>query len=120
MLKLHRLSSARSVLASGSKTLSALQNGGVRTTEFSTSTSEAGQHGEPSFTKMCEGFFDNARSYVEHRLLTRPDPPGRRPEKYEDKKQRVKGKDHRTLCWLFSLNYLIKCAGKCTFTAKEE
>ena len=47
---------------------------------------------DPSFTQMCEGFFENARSYVEHRLLTKPDPPGYRPEKFEDKKHRIKGK----------------------------
>ena len=46
---------------------------------------------DPSFTQMCEGFFENARSYVEHRLLTKPDPPGYRPEKFEDKKHRIKG-----------------------------
>ncbi|EDO40710.1 predicted protein [Nematostella vectensis] len=46
---------------------------------------------EPSFTEMCAGFFDQARTYVEHRLLTRPDPPGKIPEKFEDKKHRIKG-----------------------------
>jgi len=39
---------------------------------------------------MCEGFFENARSFVEHRLLTKPDPPGYRTEKFEDKKTQNK------------------------------
>lgn len=53
------------------------------------SSSEA--DGEPSFIQMCEIFLDNARSYVEHRLLTRPDPPGTKKNPYEDKKSKIKG-----------------------------
>ena len=87
MLKLARLSSARSALLKKSKTFSALKHVSVPVMDYSTDTFSE----EPSFTEMCEGFFDNARSYVEHRLMTRPDPPGRRPETFEDKKQRVKG-----------------------------
>lgn len=75
----------RGVSSRSSKYVSVLRNALEKM-----STSSDSQ--DPSFTQMCEGFFENARSYVEHRLLTKPDPPGYRPEKFEDKKHRIKGK----------------------------
>lgn len=40
---------------------------------------------------MCEGFFENVRSYVEYRLLIKLDFLGYCLEKFEDKKYRIKG-----------------------------
>lgn len=77
-------SSLRVALFKGTKCLPVVQN-----VVGKMSTSSDPQ--DPSFTQMCEGFFENARSYVEHRLLTKPDPPGYRPEKFDDKKHRIKG-----------------------------
>ena len=90
MLRLQSAISLRTALIGSAKCLPAVPNGAV---EMSTS----GQAESLSFTKMCEGFFENARSYVEHRLLTKPDAPGYRPERFEDKKHRIKGKSSRCL-----------------------
>ncbi|XP_029200822.1 glutamate dehydrogenase, mitochondrial-like [Acropora millepora] len=79
-----RNSLTRAVSSRSSKYVPVFENLGGKL-----STSSDSQ--DPSFTQMCEGFFENARSYVEHRLLTKPDPPGYRPEKFEDKKHRIKG-----------------------------
>lgn len=85
MFSLQSVSSLRGTLIRGTKCLPAVQ---IAVVKMSTSSDPQ----DPSFTKMCEGFFENARSYVEHRLLTKPDPPGYRSEKFEDKKHRIKGK----------------------------
>lgn len=85
MFSLQSVSFLRGAFIRGTKCLPAVQNAVVK---MSTSSDPK----DPSFTEMCEGFFENARSYVEHRLLTKPDPPGYRPEKFEDKKHRIKGK----------------------------
>lgn len=85
MFRLQSVSLLRGTFIRSAKCLPAVQNAAAKM-----STSSDPQ--DPSFTQMCEGFFENARSYVEHRLLTKPDPPGYRPEKFEDKKHRIKGK----------------------------
>lgn len=82
MLRLQKVYSLRPAFALSSKVFPAARRA---------TSSDAEQVPEPSFTEMCEGFFDNARSYVEHRLLTKPDPPGTRPEKFDDKKHKIKG-----------------------------
>lgn len=86
MFGLQSVSSFRGAFVRSTKCLPAVQNAVVKM-----STSSDPQ--DPSFTKMCEGFFENARSYVEHRLLSKPDPPGYRPEQFDDKKHRIKGKN---------------------------
>lgn len=85
-----RNSLTRAVSSRSSKYVPVIENLGGKL-----STSSDSQ--DPSFTQMCEGFFENARSYVEHRLLTKPDPPGYRPEKFEDKKHRIKGKRKKSI-----------------------
>jgi len=85
MFSLQSVSTLRGALVRSTKCLPAVQ---IAVVKMSTSSDPQ----DPSFTKMCEGFFENARSYVEHRLLTKPDPPGYRSEKFEDKKHRIKGK----------------------------
>ena len=85
MFSLQSVSSLRGALIRSRKCLPAVQNAVLN-------MSTGSEPKDPSFTEMCEGFFENARSYVEHRLLTKPDPPGYRPEKFEDKKHRIKGK----------------------------
>ncbi|XP_031562890.1 glutamate dehydrogenase, mitochondrial-like [Actinia tenebrosa] len=55
------------------------------------SSTEAGQGEEPSFTQMCELFLDKARTYVEHRLLTRPEPPGTKRAPHENRKHKIRG-----------------------------
>ena len=85
MFSVQSVNSIRSALLRSTKCLPAVQNAVAK---MSTSSDPK----EPSFTEMCEGFFESARTYVEHRLLTKPDPPGYRPEKFEDKKHRIKGK----------------------------
>lgn len=84
MFGLQCVSSFRGALARSAKCLPAVQNA---VEKMSTSSDSK----DPSFTQMCEGFFENARVFVEHRLLTKPDPPGYRTEKFEDKKHRIKG-----------------------------
>lgn len=84
MFGVQSVSTIRAALFRSTKCLPAVQNAIAKM-----STSSDPQ--DPSFTEMCEGFFENARSYVEHRLLTKPDPPGHRPEKFEEKKHRIKG-----------------------------
>ncbi|KAM7426803.1 glutamate dehydrogenase [Porites harrisoni] len=84
MFGVQSVSTIRAALFRSTKCLPAVQNAIAKM-----STSSDAQ--DPSFTKMCEGFFENARSYVEHRLLTKPDPPGHRPENFEEKKHRIKG-----------------------------
>lgn len=85
MLSVQCVSSIRAALLRSTKCLPAVQNAVAKM-----STSSDPQ--DPTFTEMCEGFFENARSYVEHRLLTKPDPPGHRPENFDEKKHRIKGK----------------------------
>lgn len=68
-----------------------LKCGSLARTAASVRLSSSETDGEPSFIQMCEIFLDNARSYVEHRLLTRPDPPGTRRDPHEDKKSKIKG-----------------------------
>lgn len=85
MFGVQSVSTIRATLFRSTKCLPVVQNAIAKM-----STSSDPQ--DPSFTQMCEGFFENARSYVEHRLLTKPDPPGHRPEKFEEKKHRIKGK----------------------------
>lgn len=85
MFGVQSVSTIRATLFRSTKCLPVVQNAMAKM-----STSSDPQ--DPSFTQMCEGFFENARSYVEHRLLTKPDPPGHRPEKFEEKKHRIKGK----------------------------
>lgn len=46
---------------------------------------------EPSFHEMCDLFFDNARSYVEDRLMTRPVRPGKKKEDPAMMKYYVRG-----------------------------
>lgn len=84
MFGLQCVSSLRGAFARSKKCLPAVQNA---VGKMSTSSDPK----DPSFTQMCEGFFENARVFVEHRLLTKPDPPGYRPEKFEDKQHRIKG-----------------------------
>ena len=85
MFSVQCVRSIRSAFLGSAKYLPAVQNAVAKM-----STSSDPQ--DPTFTEMCEGFFENARSYVEHRLLTKPDPPGYRPEQFDDKKHRIKGK----------------------------
>lgn len=44
------------------------------------------------FIEMCEGFFENVRSFVEYRFLMKLDFFGYCIEKFEEKKYRIKGK----------------------------
>ena len=82
MHRLQRVCSFRPALLVNSRVLP--------TARFATSSET--EQAEPSFTEMCEGFFNNARSYVEDRLLSKPDQPGTRKESPDEKQHKIKGK----------------------------
>jgi len=99
LLKMLRASSSRLVQSGFHTNLKCMS---LARTAGAVRLSSSKGDGEPSFIQMCEIFLDNARSYVEHRLLTRPDPPGTKKNPHEDKKNKIKG-----WCGVF---YVFCCA----------
>lgn len=55
-------------------------------------SSDIAEQEDPNFHEMTEFFIENARCYVEKRLETKAEGPGKRPIPQEQKRQAVKGR----------------------------